>query len=219
LRRLGFTALNPIHLAAGTGPQTGGEESRESVSGRPRGRMLDCKPKRFTSASTQASRPYVAHEPPTVAALPIPLPFGPHAPTLVNLRAERLAQDATAAVLKKGSGTICARHPPGRWGKWCLTCFVENLVPTLCVGTQASGRSASRTPPSLDFTRFGTQSVQAWVPTQSVGTRIHPGFLQSMPDPFFRGCSGVCWQGVATSEACRQVVPSSAKVGFLCALF
>src|SRR5260370_27049407 len=30
----------------------------------------------------------------------------------------------TLEALKKGSGTICAKHPSGRAGKWCLTPFL-----------------------------------------------------------------------------------------------
>jgi hypothetical protein len=37
---------------------------------------------------------------------------------------ERCAREGLDLPLKKGSGTICAKHPPGRAGKWCLTPFL-----------------------------------------------------------------------------------------------
>jgi DNA sulfur modification protein DndE len=41
---------------------------------------------------------------------------------------ERCVREGLDLPLKKGSGTICAKHPPGRAGKWCLTCLTPFFV-------------------------------------------------------------------------------------------
>ncbi len=96
---------------------------------------------------------------------------------------------------KKGSGTICAKHPAGRSGKWCLTPFARSCGGRIRTGVERlmrpcwkpdssplrSDQGESRTPTPVTARRSErrvSSCSTTWPINSPYGNRTHPSGLR-----------------------------------------